>query len=291
MNLAELSVLYKEQLEKLYDADEVQSLYLMVVEHVLGFGKATYILKKQQVISDADVLKFSFILNELTIGKPIQYIIGETEFFGMKFKVNPSVLIPRPETEELVEWVLSVCRSKFSADSAALNILDIGTGSGCIAVALKKHLPNANVSAVDISPEALVTAKENATLNNVKVNFIEGDILKHSAIQSFNHSRFDVIVSNPPYIKEDEKPAMHQNVLANEPHTALFVSNESPLIFYDAIADFAKSNLNSNGLLFFEINEYLGEEMVQMLADKDFININLKQDMQGKDRMICAVCQ
>lgn len=284
MNLAELSVLYKEQLKELYNAEEVQSLYLMVVEYLLGLNKTSYILKKKNTISKTDELKFKNILNELNIGKPIQYVVGETYFYGLKFKVNSSVLIPRPETEELVEWILSVCNSQLPN----LNILDVGTGSGCIPITLKKHLPNANIFGLDISSEALATAKENAAFNNLSVNFIEGDILNHSNIQSFHHSKLDVIVSNPPYIKEDEKPAMHQNVLANEPHIALFVSNENPLVFYKAIADFAKSNLKTDGYLFFEINEYLGKETVQMLVDKGFSAIELRKDMQGKDRMISA---
>lgn len=290
MNLAEISQLYKEQLTELYDAEEVQSLYLMVVEYLLGFSKTAYILKKQQTISDADVVKFKSILGELSYGKPIQYVLGETEFFGLKFNVNPSVLIPRPETEELVELVLESCKSLgFNRqDGNKINILDIGTGSGCIAISLKKHLPNANVYALDISAEALATAKGNAELNDLTVGFIEGDILNQSIIQSFDLSKLNVIVSNPPYIKEDEKPAMHQNVLANEPHTALFVSNDRPLVFYEAIADFAKANFEKEGRLFFEINEYLGKETVQMLDGKEFKDIVLRKDMQGKDRMIVA---
>jgi len=290
MNLAEISQLYKEQLTELYDAEEVQSLYLMVVEYLLGFSKTAYILKKQQTISDAEVVKFKSILGELSYGKPIQYILGEAEFFGLKFNINPSVLIPRPETEELVEWVLENCKSlDFSEQHGnKINILDIGTGSGCIAISLKKHLPNANVYALDISAEALATAKGNAELNDLTVGFIEGDILNQSIIQSFDLSKLNMIVSNPPYIKEDEKPAMHQNVLANEPHTALFVSNDRPLVFYEAIADFAKANFEKEGRLFFEINEYLGKETVQMLDGKGFKDIVLRKDMQGKDRMIVA---
>ena len=290
MNLAEISQLYKEQLTELYDAEEVQSLYLMVVEYLLGFSKTAYILKKQQTISDAEVVKFKSILRELSYGKPIQYILGEAEFLGLKFNINPSVLIPRPETEELVEWVLENCKSlDFSEQHGnKINILDIGTGSGCIAISLKKHLPNANVYALDISAEALATAKGNAELNDLTVGFIEGDILNQSIIQSFDLSKLNMIVSNPPYIKEDEKPAMHQNVLANEPHTALFVSNDRPLVFYEAIADFAKANFEKEGRLFFEINEYLGKETVQMLDGKGFKDIVLRKDMQGKDRMIVA---
>lgn len=296
MKLTELTILYQEKLSALYDEEEAQSLFLIALHEVLGYKKTDYILNKEQLVSDTVLLKLNNILLGLTKGKPIQYIIGHAEFYGLKFKVNPSVLIPRPETEELVEWVLSpnpqrglsVDSSIVNLKSKIVNILDIGTGSGCIAIALKKHLPKANVSAIDISPEALAVAKENALLNEVGIDFIQHDILSNSVIQSFNHSKFNIIVSNPPYIKEEEKAEMHQNVLANEPHTALFVSNDRPLIFYEAIADFALENLRNSGTLFFEINANLSKETIQMLGDKGFIDIRLKIDMQGKERMISA---
>ena len=220
--------------------------------------------------------------------KPIQYILGETYFYGLPFKVNPSVLIPRPETEELVDWILSVCRSEQieNRQSSIKNLIDIGTGSGCIAISLKKNLPKGEVFALDIAKDTLATAQQNAILNDVDVNFIQDDIL-NSQISHLT-TQFSLIVSNPPYVKEDERPAMNNNVLANEPHRALFVTNENPLIFYDAIADFALQYLEKNGILFFEINEYLGEQTMQLLKDKNFINIELRKDMQGKDRMIKA---
>jgi release factor glutamine methyltransferase len=223
-------------------------------------------------------------LNDLSAGKPIQYILGTAEFYRMKLKVNPNVLIPRPETEELVEWILT----SVADSSKNLNILDVGTGSGCIAIALKKYLPKSTVAAVDISAAALQTAKENAQNNEVEVNFITADILAHAETALLNGQQFDVVVSNPPYIKEDEKPEMHENVLANEPHDALFVSNDNPLLFYKAIADFAQTKLVKNGLLFFEINEYLAKETIEMLDGKGFTDIVLKNDMQGKDRMVMA---
>lgn len=293
MKLAELAFLYQEKLSTLYDEDEVQSLFLMALNEVMDYKRTDYIINKEVLVPDTALLKLNNILLALSSGKPIQYIIGHTEFYGLQFKVNPSVLIPRPETEELVEWILSVYSSQLEVDSkivnrqsSIVNILDIGTGSGCIAIALKKHLPKALVSAVDISPTALATAKENALLNNVGVDFIEDDILNHSA---FDNLKFDIIVSNPPYIKEDEKPEMHQNVLANEPLVALFVSNEKPLIFYEAIADFALTHLKKDGSLFFEINTNLAMETIRMLAGKGFTDIVLKKDMQGKDRMLSAI--
>ncbi|WAC40234.1 peptide chain release factor N(5)-glutamine methyltransferase [Pedobacter sp. SL55] len=294
MTLIELAALYQDKLNVLYDEEEIQSLFLIAIEEVLGYTKTAYILNKQEMVPDTALLRLNNILLGLTKGTPIQYIIGHTEFYGLKFKVNPSVLIPRPETEELVEWILERIQSlnTQSSDgqivnlkSKIVNLIDIGTGSGCIAIALKKHLPKAYVSAVDISSAALATAKENAILNDVGVTFIEDDILNYTETYLPN---FDIIVSNPPYIKEDEKPEMHENVLANEPHTALFVSNEKPLIFYEAIADFALKHLKKDGLLFFEINANLGKETIQMLGNKGFTDIRLRLDMQGKERLVSA---
>lgn len=290
MKLTELAILYQDKLNQLYEEEEIQSLFFIALEDVLGYKKTDYIIKKQETVPDTALLRLNNILLGLTKGTPIQYIIGHTEFYGLKFKVNPAVLIPRPETEELVEWILSVCNSRFVAENqnisqSSINIIDIGTGSGCIAIALKKHLPKAYVSAVDISSAALATAKENAAINEVGVTFIEDDILNYSESYA---SKFDIIVSNPPYIKEKEKAEMHKNVIANEPHTALFVSNEKPLIFYEAIADFALLHLKKDGHLFFEINANLGKETIQMLGAKGFTDIRLRLDMQGKERMVSA---
>lgn len=287
MKLTELAVLYQDKLSALYDEEEIQSLFFIALEDVIGYKRTDYIFKKQDLVPDTALLKMNNILLGLVKGTPIQYIIGHTDFYGLKFKVNPSVLIPRPETEELVAWVLESRQSPAASSQVGqiANILDIGTGSGCIAIALKKHLPKANVSAVDISTAALATAKENALLNEVGVTFIADDILHYA--ESYP-SKFDVIVSNPPYIKEDEKLEMHKNVLANEPHMALFVSNEKPLVFYEAIADFALVHLRDDGSLFFEINANLGMETIRMLGFKGFTDIKLRLDMQGKERMISA---
>lgn len=282
MNLAELSVTYQQKLQKLYDEDEIQSLFLLVVNHLLGYGKGRYITEKQTPLRNDIYLKFEEILLLLSDGTPVQYVIGETEFYGLPFKVNSSVLIPRPETEELVDWILN--DQEISRQSG--NVIDIGTGSGCIAISLKKYLSQAHVFAMDISKEALETAKGNALINQVEVDFIHDDILNPLSV---GDRTFDIIVSNPPYITENEKQEMHQNVLAYEPHTALFVSNEQPLVFYEAIAEFAKKHLCNEGNLFFEINEYLGEQTVDMLTVKGFKDIVLRKDMQGKDRMLKAV--
>ena len=290
MTLKDLANKFIVSLNAIYDEDEAQAIFLIALENVLKYRMADYLIKKEEVISTENLNKLEDILTSLQTGKPIQYITGETMFFGLTFKVNPSVLIPRPETEEIVEWILEVVDgSEFiTQHSKLITILDIGTGSGCIAIALKKNLPNANVSAIDIAKDSLATAQQNADLNGVEVAFIEQDILqtKYSKLQT----KYSIIVSNPPYVTENEKYSIHENVIANEPHRALFVSDDNPLIFYDAIADFALINLNKNGLLFFEINEYLGVRTVELLKTKGFINIELRQDMQGKDRMIkCSI--
>ncbi|TKB98429.1 peptide chain release factor N(5)-glutamine methyltransferase [Pedobacter cryotolerans] len=292
MQLKQVSQRFIDELNLLYQKDEAQAIFLLTLQHIKQYSRADYILKKEEEISTNELINFENALKDLLAEKPIQYILGETYFYGLPFKVNPSVLIPRPETEELVDWILSVLNSDeqiVNRKSKTVNILDIGTGSGCIAISLKKNLPEAKVYALDIAADTLATAQQNAVLNDVDVNFIQDDILEPRFIQSHISnltSQISLIVSNPPYVKEDEKPEMNNNVLANEPHRALFVSNQNPLIFYEAIANFALKYLEENGLLFFEINEYLGEQTVQLLKDKNFKNIELKKDMQGKDRMI-----
>jgi release factor glutamine methyltransferase len=234
-------------------------------------------------------------LKRLKNEEPIQYIIGATEFYGFPFLVDKSTLIPRPETEELVEWIL-LETTKLQRDqvSKSLQILDIGTGSGCIPISLARNLPTATISAIDISADALKVAIKNATLNKVKVDFIEGNVLDLYAFneilkqEPYQQVKFDIIVSNPPYVRELEKIEIQNNVLLNEPHLALFVSDENPLLFYDRIADVAKQHLSKNGLLFFEINQYLGEETIKILAEKGFKNIKLRKDLFGNDRMIKA---
>ena len=280
MKLLELSDYFKQSLIDLYDEDEAQSIFFITIDSLLNYNRSAFLVNKQRLITDAEFAAFENVISSLKSGKPIQYILGEAYFYGLKFKVNQAVLIPRPETEELVEWILDEIDN-----SLEINILDIGTGSGCIAIALKRNQPLANVYALDIAIDTIATAKENALLNNAEISFITDDILN---LKTSFDKKIDIIISNPPYIKEDEKQAMHQNVLANEPHRALFVTNENPLIFYNAIAEFAMENLADHGLLFFEINEYLGKETVSLLQHKGFNNIELRKDMQGKDRMVKA---
>lgn len=288
MNLKELLVQFKEELSGIYEAQEIVAIFNLLVEHVTGFNNRQLSLKGISTEVQDEFAMWGY-LGELKTGKPVQYVIGEASFYGLMFKVNPAVLIPRPETEELVEWVIESCRVRSAGDwipsKDKLSIVDIGTGSGCIAVTLASKISGSRVIGLDVSSEAIEAAKMNALLNSVGITFVQGDILD-SNLELSPDEKYDVIVSNPPYITPEEKEQMHQNVLDNEPHLALFVSKEKPLVFYEAIADFALRYLTLGGLLFFEINEHLGKETMQMLKDKSFINIALRKDMQGKDRMI-----
>jgi release factor glutamine methyltransferase len=285
-----------KQLNKVYNTNETEAITLLAISEISGLSKALIKAFPERGVSKEQALKLQNILSQLQTGEPIQYILGKTEFYGLPFKVNPSVLIPRPETEELVEWVLSSIgeRQKVKGERSAQfadSVLDIGTGSGCIAISLKKNLFQAQVSAIDISERALQTAKENSILNDAAVNFIHADILNLQPEPRFPNPAiaYQIIVSNPPYVTLDDKKQMHSNVTDFEPHTALFVPEHDPLIFYKAIADFALLNLQPNGLLFFEINESYGRETVELLKNKGFRNMELRKDMSGRDRMIKAV--
>jgi release factor glutamine methyltransferase len=278
-----------KQLNKVYETKEIQAITLLAISEISGLSKASIKAFPERELSNEQTQKLKDTLTQLQTGEPIQYILGITEFYGLPFKVNPSVLIPRPETEELVEWILSVAGTRLPVAGSQFtgNILDIGTGSGCIAISLKKNLPQTQVSAIDISEGALQTAKENAELNEVEVSFIKTDILIINS--EIKLPKSEIIISNPPYVTLDDKKQMHTNVTNFEPHTALFVPEHDPLIFYKAIADFALSNLTPNGLLFFEINERYGQETVKLLKDKGFISTELRKDMSGRDRMIKAM--
>ena len=235
-------------------------------------------------ISEDVVQKWNAILAQLQQEKPIQYITGEAWFYGLQFEVNENTLIPRPETEELVEWIIESQKSK--TQSQKLEILDIGTGTGCIPISLKANLSQANVSAIDVSEQALEVAKRNATANKVEINFILTNILE---VEDLNQ-HFDIIVSNPPYVRNLEKQEIKKNVLNYEPHLALFVEDTDALLFYRKIAQLALENLSPNGLLFFEINQYLGKETVELLENLGFKNIELKKDIYGNNRMIrCSI--
>lgn len=271
---------FKQLLAPLYDVQEADAITVLALSDLTGYSKAKLKAFPETGLTEEQAKKLSSILNELKTGQPLQYILGYTEFYGLTFEVNSNVLIPRPETEELVSWIIE------SVSSMPTNILDIGTGSGCIAITLKHELKQSKVSAIDISIGALETAKVNAAKNEVEVNYIHADILMHERIKI--DEKLDIIVSNPPYVTETDKRQMHTNVTDFEPHTALFVPEDEPLIFYKAIADFAITNLKPNGLLFLEINESYGKATIDMLMNKSFINIELRKDMSGRDRMICC---
>jgi release factor glutamine methyltransferase len=285
---------FKKSLTAVYEQKELEAITLLTVNEISGLSKAKIKAFLELELPLQQIEKLKEALTRLETGEPIQYVLGKTEFFGLPFYVNPSVLIPRPETEELVEWVISsVAGSQLgivSGEKSTGRILDIGTGSGCIAITLKKKLPAFSVSAIDISKAALQTAKSNAELNNVNVEFIEADILDKSSRSRISNlkSQISVIISNPPYVTLHDKTKMHLNVTDFEPHNALFVPENDPLLFYKAIADFALENLIPNGLLFFEINESYGDEIVKLLADKGFNNIELRKDMSGRDRMVSS---
>lgn len=291
MTIGEAERKLYDDIQHIYDTDEAKAIAQLALSHVCGISKVQLAIRKNDLLDDSKEKEVGVILADLIRGKPVQYILGETEFFGLPIKVTPAVLIPRSETEELVEWVLEESKKIKSKDSknnehTLFRILDIGTGSGCIPIALKKHLADAEAFGMDVSPEALEIAKENAILNDVNIQFFYGDILLPHNQHPSTH--YNIIISNPPYITIAEKSKMHRNVLDHEPHTALFVPDDDPLLFYKAIADFALGHLTSDGLLFLEINEFLGDNTVSMLQSKGFKNVILRKDLQGKNRMIRA---
>lgn len=278
MQLANLKQEFIQKLTELYDENEILSFFNLLLEDIMAMSRLEFALNPTLVLTKKQQIAFERALKLLEEEKPIQYIIGRTTFYGLTFNVNQHTLIPRPETEELVAWVLeSVPQEK------KIKILDIGTGSGCIAISLAKKMPNANVFAVDFSAEALDVAKQNAKLNNVAVNFLQQDILRATSLD-----KFDVIVSNPPYVQENEKPLMANNVLQYEPDSALFVADDNPLVFYDKITNLAKNHLTKNGLLFFEINQYLGKEMLELVKSNNFSSVILRKDIFENDRMLKA---
>lgn len=268
-----------EELEPYYPGSEIRGFVRLIMESVCGLSYTEMILQKDRVPDKEKKRQLDEIVERLKKYEPIQYILGETEFYDLKIKVNLSVLIPRPETEELVQWMVE------SDLPANPKILDIGTGSGCIALALKATLKNAEVSGIDISEEALQTARENARNNNLDVRFAKSDILDWNTEV---WGELDVVVSNPPYVRESEKQLMQKNVLDFEPTGALFVSDDDPLVFYRAIAQFAQTQLRKGGYLFLEINEYLGAEMIELMEENAFRNIELRMDLMGKNRMLCC---
>ena len=315
MLLKEFRNHFNQELCTVFPQTEIDSFFFLLIEKELDLQRIDLVLNKKLSISEATFKHLNNSLSRLKLQEPIQYILSETEFFGLPFKVTKDTLIPRPETEELVAWIVEDATKLQGYNIAAphinsktnkksLTILDIGTGSGCIPISLAKNLLHTNITSIDVSKNALVIAKENALLNSVNINFIEQDILsvenlniianemKQSLTQEKirssqtprNDLKFDIIVSNPPYVRELEKTEIKPNVLKNEPHLALFVEDNNPLIFYSKIADLAKKHLKENGVLYFEINQYLGKETVEMLTKKGFTT-ELRKDLFGNDRM------
>ncbi|MDA9804189.1 peptide chain release factor N(5)-glutamine methyltransferase [Flavobacteriaceae bacterium] len=270
-------------LEDLYSIEELQSIFYLLAEKLLHLSRIDIALQLDDTLTSDEEINFNKAIDRLKIYEPVQYILGETEFFGYPFLVNKQVLIPRPETEELVSWIIE------DVDKKETTILDIGTGSGCIAISLAKKLNNAVVSAIDISNKAIEVAKKNALINNVNVEYSSVDVLNFEdklVLQDKWKSKFDIIVSNPPYVRMQEKKLMQLNVIDHEPDIALFVEDDDPLLFYKRISELSRQYLKHNGTLYLEINEYLGVEMEKMLNEAGFKHVELKKDMFGKNRMI-----
>ncbi len=284
MTFKEIKSSFHNELSPFFDEQEIDSFFYLVLEKYHRLKRVDLALQPHLKVSATEFEQWKFVLEELKTQKPIQYILGETFFCDLIFKVNEYTLIPRPETEELVYWILDELKKQNNSNST---IIDIGTGTGCIPISLKKNLPESTVFAIDISEEALKVAQENAEMNEVDVHFMQKNILETSDLQH----QFDVIVSNPPYVRNLEKAEINTNVLAFEPHLALFVSDEDPLIFYRKIAELAQKNLKPNGLLFFEINQYLGKETVSLLGDLGFSTIELRKDVYGNDRIVRATIE
>lgn len=274
---------YKNLLVAIYDEPECKGMMFQLINHYFGFDRLDFIKNPNYRLSESELLKLHFAVKDLLSNKPLQYILGEVVFLDLKIKVNPDVLIPRPETEELVQ----IIRGKEQAGNPISKILDIGCGSGCIGISIKKYFENTKVLGIDVSAKALSLAKENASLNNVKVDFVCTDILDETRWSEFGF--FDLIVSNPPYVRDSEKLLMHKNVLDFEPATALFVTDADPLLFYRKIAQFCDKQLEKGGSLYFEINEAFGKECKEMLFENNFISVEIIQDVNGKDRFIRAL--
>lgn len=273
---------YQEKLSRLYPSNEVKNITEIMFEYFMGWDKMTLRSNNKSMLSESELLLFHKALKRLLKNEPVQHITGEMEFYSLPFKVNKNVLIPRPETEELVDLVIKECKGSET-------ILDIGTGSGCIPIALKKQLKNTLVYGVDVSEDALVVARDNAVLNSTDVIFVQADVLQISSIKDSFKKEFDIIISNPPYITNSEKALMSENVLTFEPHIALFVEDDEPMLFYDKIGLLAYDNLSFGGKLYFEINEQYGDQIKALLKSIGFSDIRMIKDLQNKDRIVAAI--
>lgn len=282
MTLSELKSEFHKQLSNQYPSEEIDTFYYWLLEDFLEISRLDVALYPQKILDEEGLSKMEGGLKRLQKSEPVQYITGKTEFYGLPFKVSPAVLIPRPETEELVDLILSEVKA---SSNTSPKVLDIGTGSGCIGISLAKNLPQSQVSLLDVSEKALTIAKENAEKNQVNIAFLHQDILQADTLPK----KYDIIVSNPPYVRMMEKSQMQKNVLDFEPELALFVTDENPLLFYTKIAALAEAYLIPSGKLFFEINEYLGNDLKNHLAQLKFKDIRIYKDFAGKDRIISAI--
>jgi len=270
---------FSAQLEKLYPLQEVEAMKRWTFNELYNLSSAHLITEKQKRFSESEMLKLIQVVKKLKAKIPLAYIFGKTEFYGLPFYVNEHVLIPRQETEELTELVINE-----NKNNSKSNLLDIGTGSGCIAIAIKKNIPSLQISALDISKKALDVAKKNADENNCEIEFIEADIFNYQSNKLYN-----CIVSNPPYITKEETEIMDEHVLLYEPHSALFVNNNDPLQFYKTIIKFSQFNLITNGKIFFECNSQFANVVVSLLCQNNFINVELKNDLCGNPRIVCGI--
>ncbi len=280
-SLSATQIYFSNHLQGLFSEREIKTMFEALIKQRLNWSSADFLLHHEARLSESDLLFIRSAVKRLLLHEPFQYVIGNTEFYGLSITCAQGALIPRPETEELVDWILEELKGKES------KILDIGTGSGCIALALKKNAINSNVWGLDVSETALTIARENALALELEVGFLSQDILSDYPLD-FENDFFDVIVSNPPYIPVNEQVKMEQNVLQFEPHKALFVPDHDPLLFYRVIATKSLSFLKNQGVLFFEIHEDFAAEVKELLVELGFINIELRKDLQGKSRMIRA---
>ncbi len=283
--LGDIRKVFSKELSGFYEEREIINFFNILTEAFLGFNKPEIVLFAANMVSEPVCNKYEKALVELKRYKPIQYILGKTHFYGLELDVTSGVLIPRPETEELVDWIIK----DFADVRSLLSVLDIGTGSGCIAIALKKHLHHCDVTGVDIAEPAIRISIKNAGKNEMKVLFCFFDILDKENWSKLG--MFDIIVSNPPYVCQSGKALMQRNVLDYEPEDALFIDDKDPLIFYETITDFGMSHLKNGGCMYFEINEARDHLMEQLMTKKKFTNIELRRDIHGKNRMIKGICK